>query len=219
MRSKVVVLALAMIFSLLPSGGIVLATPTPPYILVNHSTHQCSETVLGDECVWCDPPRGWEVLGPSAVTQCPAGYTLVERVDLNCVCYKNQFCCSNVSHHGDCEDLIVNNPQKLCAFVADIVGCVLPEGWTKRPADVRESSWNCPYGYQWASDIACLVETATTEPTGTTGLTATAPTGTSTAVRTNVLTEPVYLSVLVVAGAFLVWFIARRAGRRSRRSS
>jgi hypothetical protein len=65
---------------------------------------------------------------------------------------------------GDCEDLIVNASQKLCAFVADIAGCGLPDGWAKRPADVRPGSWVCPFDYQWTADMPCLVETATVEP-------------------------------------------------------
>jgi hypothetical protein len=212
MRSKAVGLTWVLIFSLLQSGAAVRATPTPPYTLVNHSTQQCYETILGDDCMWCDPPPGWEVLGPSYTTQCPAGYARLERLALNCVPYKNQFCCTGGSHGpGDCEDLIVNASQELCAFVADIVGCTVPEGWAKQPADGRESGWVCPYGYQWAADVACLVETATAEPSAPTEPT-----------RTDALPRSVYWLVAAIGGIFLAtlaWVSVRRGRRRSGRNA
>jgi len=205
------------IFALLLSGGAVRATPTPPYILVNHSIQQCYDTILGDECMWCDPPPGWEVLGPAATTQCPANYTRLERLELNCVPYKNQFCCTGGSHGpGDCEDLIVSASQERCAFVADSADCNVPEGWTKRPADARESSWICPYGYQWVADVACLVETATAESTHTTD-----PRAPTEPTRTNPLAGIAYWLMAAIGGAFLAflaWFSGRRGRKRSKRN-
>jgi len=165
MQGKTIALVLAVVLLLLLPGGAALATPTPPYVFVNHTTRQCAVAIQGDDCSWCDPPTGWQVLGVSGPTQCPVGYTLVERLGLNCRRYKNQFCCSGGSHHGDCRDMVVNDSQKLCAFVPDIAGCTLPKGWAGRPISVEEYAWSCPFGYRWGDEVACLDETATPEST------------------------------------------------------
>lgn len=230
MRSKWVALVVAVIFALLLPKGVTLATPTPPYVLVSHSTKQCTVAILGDDCSWCDPPQGWEVLGVAGRAECPAGYTQVEQIELVCKRYKNRFCCTNGSHHGNCEDLVINHPQDQCGFVADVTGCRLPKGWTKRPTDVPEPRWNCPTDYGWVEDVACLDETAISTPTLTLAPAATqvstatpGPTSTSVANGKSAPTRAdVFLYCLpVVAGALLVsliGFIARRP-KQPRQSS
>ena len=140
------------------------ATPTLPIIIVNHSTQECAEMIQGDDCHWCDPPEGWEVLGYSYNTECPAGYRNLGSHGLtgNCRYYKNQFCCTGPSHHGDCEDLVVNEAQKLCSFVEEIQGCTLPEGWTSA-TDTTQWRGLCPSGNRWIPIIAC-VTAASPEP-------------------------------------------------------
>lgn len=160
MRNKWVAVIMVVLLAVLLPGGVSQATPTPPYVLVNNTTKQCAISILGDDCSWCNPPAGWEVLGVSGVKDCPAGYERLERINLNCRRYKNQFCCTSVSHHGNCEDLVVNHSQKQCGFVADITSCLLPEGWSKRPLETPEPSWNCPYNYQWVANVDCMDPTA-----------------------------------------------------------
>jgi hypothetical protein len=165
MDRRAVMWTLALVLLLLLPGSAALATPTPPYIIVNHTTKECGQSILGDDCSWCDPPPGWEVVGPAAGNQCPEGYTVVERIDMQCRRYKNQFCCSGFAHRGDCEDMVVHDADRLCAFVEDIQGCILPEGWTARPPDVELSGWMCPHDYRWADPVACLDAAAGDEPT------------------------------------------------------
>jgi hypothetical protein len=227
MRRQAVVWRLALILALLLPGSIVLATPTPPYVIVNYSTKECAESILGDDCSWCDPPPGWEVLGPSAGTQCPEGYTLIERIDMQCRRYKNEFCCSGFQHRGDCEDMVVHDADGLCAFVEDIQNCALPTGWKPRPPDVDPSRWQCPHDYRWADPVACLAlalidePTAITPPTMTTELTTTAePTSTTTLpgadvrLPTNTVLITVCLASLFIAvvavGIALVWVVSRQ---------
>ena len=208
-QGRAIALALAMAFLLLLPGGAAFATPTPPYILVNHTTRQCAMEILGDECNWCDPPSGWEVLGDSRRIQCPADYTQV-RLDVfggpNCKRYENQFCCSGFSGQGDCRNMVVNDSQKLCAFVPDITGCTLPNGWAGRPSSVAEDAWHCPYSNsssRWGDAIACLKGTVTPEPTVIPPPTATPqPTPTS-APWGGAL--GLLCSLLVAAGALLAW--------------
>jgi hypothetical protein len=158
----------ALLLVILP-GQISHATPTPPYILVNDSTRECYITILGDECSWCDPPQGWKTLGmnepSSGAPSCPAGYTKIDRLELNCTRYKTPYCCGAFSSHGDCEDMIVNATQQACAFVEDVNACILPEGWSKRPTDVPEGIWNCNFNQsQWVEDVTCLTASPTSAP-------------------------------------------------------
>jgi hypothetical protein len=165
------------------------ATPTPPVIVVNHSTRQCAEVIQGDDCHWCEPREGWEVLGYSSQHTCPEGYEDLGYRGMSgeCVGYKSQFCCSDGAHHGDCEDLVVNESEQLCAFVKEIRGCTLPDGWTSA-GDTTQWSGRCPFGNQWVADISCVAtpkaaEATATEPAAThtpTRMTTVLPDGTST---------------------------------------
>ena len=126
------------------------AAPAPPQLAVNHESKQCAEFVGGDECVSCSPPAGWEILGNSWETECPAGYAQVEIV-ATCTAHKVTFCCTqgHSGAAGDCEDVVINEAAERCAFVDDISECPsLPTGWEKYGAD-------CPY-YEWADQIECL---------------------------------------------------------------
>ncbi len=165
MSRKVIVLGLVMALLLLLPSGAALATPTPPYVFVNHATKECAVHIHGDDCSWCEPPEGWLTLGEQGQAQCPAGYTRVENLQFNCERYKNQFCCSGGPHRGNCEDMVVNDSQSQCAFVENIAGCVLPAGWAGRPANVKEWNWNCPFNYSWGNMIACLPAAPTPEST------------------------------------------------------
>ncbi len=141
-------------------GRVSLATPTPPYVIINKETKECYITILGDDCSWCNPPAGWEVQGVATADAnhaCPDGYTRIEKLQMECNRYKNQFCCSGYSHHGNCEDMVVNEAQQSCAFVEDIQACNLPAGWSKRPESIDERSWVCPYS-QWTENITCQPE-------------------------------------------------------------
>lgn len=199
MRRKVAAWTLAFILALLLLGSVVLATPTPPYLIVNHSTKECVESILGDDCSWCDPPQGWEVLGYSASNQCPDGYTWVDRIDLQCRGYKNPFCCfSGGAHRGDCEDMIVHEADGLCAFVDDIQNCTLPKGWIARPADMALYSWGCPHDYHWVDPVACV------SPESRTG----SPLRTGTALAMGCLLF-VFIAVVAV-GLILVFVVLRR---------
>lgn len=61
----------------------VKATPTPPVTLVNHDLRQCAEHVLlGDECYYCTPTAGWEILGFEQ--ECPSNYTNTDKPILSC---------------------------------------------------------------------------------------------------------------------------------------
>jgi len=144
------VFTFVVLFSLL--GERALAAPAPPELIVNHETKQCAEFVSGDECVYCSPPEGWEILGGLEEAECPEGYTTVE-IQAVCQAAKNDFCCTegHSGAPGDCEDVVINEAAGQCAFVEDINDCpALPGGWEKHGAD-------CPY-YDWAEDVACLAD-------------------------------------------------------------
>jgi len=51
---------------------------TAPQLIVNHETKECVELILGNECMACSIPEGWEILGPVSENECPAGYAKVE---------------------------------------------------------------------------------------------------------------------------------------------
>ena len=130
----------------------VFAAPAPPQLVVNHESKQCAEFSGGDECIYCSPPDGWEILGNSWETECPAGYAQVEIVS-TCTAQKVSFCCTegHSGAAGDCEDVVINEATEQCAFVEDISVCPsLPRGWDKYGAD-------CPY-YDWAENVQCLDE-------------------------------------------------------------
>lgn len=182
------VLMLAVLVAWLGAASPVSATPTPPVIVVNHSTRQCAEVIQGDDCHWCEPHEGWEVLGYSSQSTCPEGYENLgyQGMSGECVGYKSQFCCSDFAHHGDCEDLVVSESEELCAFVEEINGCRLPEGWTSA-ADTTRWSGRCPFG-TWVPDIRCVTTAETVEPAATAPSATPTPTPTAMVVPTDTST-------------------------------
>jgi len=201
------------------------ATPTPPVIVVNHSTRQCAEVIQGDDCHWCEPLEGWEILGYSSGATCPAGYEDLgfQGMTGRCQGYKSQFCCADYAHHGDCEDLVINESEQLCAFVEEIRGCALPEGWVSA-GDTTQWSGRCPYGTQWAQDVACVASPQVAEPTATAY---TEPdTGTATGTATATPPESSWVAhirwgivwgvTLALGGltAVAVWLILKRLRKR-----
>jgi len=162
MRSKVWLAAVVVlvVLGMAAYWGHVSAAPAPPKVVVNHETRQCAEIFGGDECMDCNPPEGWEVLGFSPPAACPADYTLVE-IEPICTHFKVEFCCT-VGHsgvHGDCRDMVVNKVARRCAFVEDVENCRLPARWNAKPADVEERDWECPYDLdRWTDDVACVEE-------------------------------------------------------------
>lgn len=210
MRIRIILL-LALLMVASPAG----ATPTPPVIVVNHSTRQCAEVIQGDDCHWCDPLEGWEVLGYSSGYACPAGYEDLgfQGMTGECQGYKSQFCCSDYAHHGDCEDLVVNESEQLCAFVQEIEDCTLPEGWTSA-ADTTEWSGRCPFGSRWVPDVDCL---ATLQPARVTADQSTPATRTTPATPDSSFgprLSPGLISTLgiALAGLFavLLWLVLSR---------
>ena len=113
-----IVLSLLSLLSLLsplpPDPGIL--APAPPEIAVNHATRQCANVTRGDECVYCEPPEGWEILGREGQVECPQGYQMV---DLQMVCKgSRELRCCLPGHSGGQGD---------CAGVAlDFVLCCAP---------------------------------------------------------------------------------------------
>lgn len=159
MRRLAVLILLAAGLVLLLPGPVAQATPTPPYLLVNHTTQECAERWIGDDCRWCDPLPGWEVVGLASNSQCPEGYSHLDYVEMACRGYETPFCCSGGAHRGDCEDMVVHEEDRLCGFVDDLEGCILTGGWQGRPTEVMPQEWSCPLDYHWQPDsISCLVE-------------------------------------------------------------
>jgi hypothetical protein len=135
------------------------AIMAPPENIVNHATKECSLFYPGDECTACRMPQGWQSLGVSYKDICPAGYKKVE-VKPECFRQKNAFCCTkgHSGSPGDCEDLVINEAKKKCAFLEDIQRCAsIPDGW-RRPA----GEMVCPFRtYEWLNDrLACPGEFA-----------------------------------------------------------
>lgn len=155
MVRKGAIWTLSLMLAVVLLGNVVLATPTPPYLIVNHTDKLCAESILGDDCSWCEPPPGWEVVGLSSASQCPGGYRRVERIDMECQRYENAFCCSGGSHRGNCENMVVHDGDVACAFVDDVRNCVLPAGWRARPPGVDPARWSCPMGYGWVQGVEC----------------------------------------------------------------
>ncbi len=175
---RVAILCMLAVLMMLLSGREAQATPTPPYLLVNHTTQECAQRWIGDDCRWCDPLPGWEVVGLASSSECPDGYTLLDYVDMDCRGYETAFCCSGGAHRGDCEDMVQHETDRLCTFVDEIEGCTLPDGWRQRPPDVEPGAWFCPHDYRWqAGLLPCLAEQPTEAPASTeTSTPAAAPT-------------------------------------------
>jgi hypothetical protein len=157
MNAKKTLLIFAVIALFLIPWNSLLAAPVPPLRVVNHQTKECGEIFGGDECMDCFPPEGWESLGFSSEVPCPAGYTVVDNVEYTCQGFKVQFCCSegHSGAPGNCQDLVVNDRKKQCAFVDDIQTCALPEPWTKKPDSVTAREWACPAAYTWLDALQC----------------------------------------------------------------
>lgn len=136
------------------------AAPLPPARVVNHETKQCGEIFAGDECMDCFPPEGWQRLGPASDVACPAGYAEVDDIPYSCQPFKVPFCCSegHSGAPGDCTDLVINDRQNTCSFVAEIENCLLPRGWDSRPETTHPRDWVCPEDYEWIDEVACLTE-------------------------------------------------------------
>ena len=109
------------------------ASQAMPVLGINNETMECAEFFMGDECISCSLPQGWRSIGNPYDNECPEGYTKVQGEPI-CKPLKNDFCCT-VSHsglNGDCEDLVVNDVERKCAFIDDINECdSLPLGWTR----------------------------------------------------------------------------------------
>ena len=62
---------------------------------INKQINECSEFFMGDECVSCKLPQGWEIIEGY---QCPEGFEIVQK-DSVCTPGKDQFCCT-IQHSG-----------------------------------------------------------------------------------------------------------------------
>ncbi len=90
-----------LIFS--PLIGTGLNAPMPPEVAVNHQTKQCAIVMRGDECVVCEVPEGWEIIGRTPEAQCPAGYEEID-LELECKGVRELRCClpGHSGGQGDC---------------------------------------------------------------------------------------------------------------------
>ncbi len=204
MRRKLFVcISLGMLLLLAMPGQVSYATPTPLYILVNDTTKQCYVSIMGDECMWCEPPVGWRIYGPGSEsygpTPCPEGYTKIENFELNCRRSKSRECCGVFAARGDCTDMVVNDTLKECAFVKDINACILPPGWSARPTQVLVASWICHSDtYKWVDNVTCLTATGT-------------PAGFLPAAARNPSVLPAAgLGLIALGGGLLAWLIRKR---------
>jgi len=139
------------IFLLILFSFSVFASQAMPRYALNEQTKECSEFFMGDECTTCSPPEGWDIIEEF---QCPEGY---EEVDVNSVCgpHKSDFCCT-VAHsgvNGDCDDVVVNDVEKRCAFVEDITQCgSLPTNW-EQAEELDFWGKACPsLDYEWLEE-------------------------------------------------------------------
>jgi hypothetical protein len=161
---------LAFVALVLVPWSTVVAAPMPPLTVVNHDTKECAQIFGGDECMDCFPPEGWEILGVSSEFECPEGYTLIDTLDYTCQGFKNQFCCSegHSGAHGSCQDMVVNDKAKQCAFVEDITNCALPKNWDKKPGKMEPTDWFCPATYEWLdTSLSCAAAESTSTETET----------------------------------------------------
>jgi hypothetical protein len=130
------------------------AAPLPPKVIVNHQTRECAIVIEGDECMDCFIPEGWDELGMYGDVECPADYTKID-LRLECQPFKIDRCCTegHSGARGDCEDMVINRPKRLCAFVEDVNTIQLSGGWQSRPADVEYRNWICPNNFSWESGL------------------------------------------------------------------
>jgi hypothetical protein len=135
----------------------IYASLAPPTYGVNPETQECSEFTLGDECTLCIMPEGWERVDEF---ECPDGFTEISANPI-CTPIKSTFCCTagHSGSQGDCEDLIINEVEQKCAFVADINRCKeLPKNW--EAAEEGEFLGKiCPDDHTWLqNEIDCELE-------------------------------------------------------------
>jgi len=217
-------LILPVLLALLAPAGTLFATPTPPVILANHETRECSQVIQGDDCSWCEPPAGWEVLGPAGSAPCPEGYAQVEPPEMECRLYETSFCCSGGVHRGYCENMVVDQAAASCGFVDDVQGCALPANWQSRPGDVPPQEWSCPAGYGWVQgEVACLAaQPGSPEPEQQAETPAPEPTPSVEDTGETWRGICVGLSCLVLvavlfgfAAMFPVWYVQRQQERRT----
>ncbi len=214
MKRKGLWVALASVALLLLATGCLLAAPQPPKLVVNHETKQCAEIFGGDECMDCDPPPGWEILGYVDQHECPADYTFVEDLDYTCQGFKDEFCCTegHSGAAGDCEDLIVNHRTDQCAFVDDITDCALPQRWEKRSDNVDPYRWTCPGDYEWIADVNCAQDTGAGAADRTEKPSDDDARGTERLddrdIRT--ITTGFIIALVVIVLVFALWFLVRK---------
>ena len=146
-------------------GQSVSASLAPPQLVVNHETEECAIFYPGDECMSCSLVEDWEIVDSSS--ECPSDYTEIGELSFEhyiCEGRKTQFCCT-VGHSGalgDCDDVVVNQAKKQCAFIEDINECEkLSVGWQQAEMDVfwDDVFWGqvCPsLEYEWVDDIECV---------------------------------------------------------------
>ena len=81
-QTIILAIVISLIWSIIQSFT-AMATPTAPVTLVNHALNQCAEhVILGDECYYCTPIEGWEILDFGQ--QCPSGYTKTDSFSWSC---------------------------------------------------------------------------------------------------------------------------------------
>jgi hypothetical protein len=126
-------------------------------LVVNEKAKQCAMVFGGDECSDCVPENSeWKAVERGKGQGCPQGYEMV-RVELQRRCwpFKKTHCCTkgHSGVQGDCEDMVINDELKKCAFVDDIKSCDLPPGWRKNPQGIPTKEWECPYTWD---QVECL---------------------------------------------------------------
>jgi len=133
-------------------AALAAAAPSPPEIIVNNRTMECSPYNAGDECTRCAIPDGWTSLGYGTV-ECPQGYAET-RAPIVCTPAANERCCSE-GHSGSmgaCGRMIVNRLGMQCRFLSENEST--PPGWEGRPGG--SEAWECPEGYAWVGNAgAC----------------------------------------------------------------
>ncbi len=134
------------VLALILIAALAAAAPSPPEVIVNNRTMECSPYNAGDECTRCAIPDGWTSLGYGTV-ECPQGYAET-RAPIVCTPAVNERCCSegHSGANGDCGKMIINRRTKQCVFANGTA----PSGW-EGEANGTES-WQCPEGYTWAEN-------------------------------------------------------------------
>ena len=94
MRKNLIPIILVVLFVLLMSSYVFASMAMPRYG-INEQTKECSEFFMGDECVGCTFPEGWEMIEDF---KCPTGYKEIRKGAV-CTPRKNSFCCT-VQHSG-----------------------------------------------------------------------------------------------------------------------